>query len=185
MSNKKKKNTKMSIFALLGMIGFGIGGAIGGAIWVAFDAPHLGFAILGATGGASLGLVSQGWKKAWALALACAIGFDIGFLIAFFIPLAVWEPTHGQGFLVGAIGGAIGGVSIGIVMKDWNRAGILALVSAIGFGIAVWFTWDRLRGLTPQILWGAITLAIWGAFGGTFIGLTLGYLKNKKPDTEI
>ena len=112
MSNKRNKNTKIPVFVLSGMIGFGIGGAIGGAIWVAFDAPHLGFAILGAAGGASLGVASQGWKKAWVLALACAIGFDIGFLIGFFIPLAVWEPVHGQGFLVGAIGGATGGASI-------------------------------------------------------------------------
>ena len=185
MTTKKNHRTNYPAFALWGMIGFGIGGAIGGAIWVAFDAPHLGFAILGAVGGASLGVASQGWKKAWLLALACAIGFDIGFLIAFFIPLAVWEPIHGQGLLIGAIGGAIGGASIGIALKDWKRAGLLSLASAIGFSIAVWFTWDRLRGLTPQILWGAITLAIWGAFGGTFLGFTLGYLKNKETDTGI
>ena len=185
MSNKRNKNTKIPVFVLSGMIGFGIGGAIGGAIWVAFDAPHLGFAILGAAGGASLGVASQGWKKAWVLALACAIGFDIGFLIGFFIPLAVWEPIHGQGLLIGAIGGATGGASIGIALKDSKRAGLLSLASAIGFSIAVWFTWDRLRGLTPQILWGAVTLAIWGAFWGTFLGLALGYLKDKKPDTEI
>ena len=182
MSNKKKKDTKRPIFALAGMIGFGIGGAIGGAIWVTFDAPHIGFAILGAIGGASLGLASQGWKKAWVFALACAIGFDIGFLIGFFAPLSVWEPVHGQGFLVGVIGDATGGASIGIALKNWKKAGLLSLASAIGFSIAVWFTWDRLRGLTPQILWGAITLAIWGAFGGTFLGLTLGYLKDKKTD---
>ena len=185
MSHKRKKDTNIYVLVLSGIIGFGIGGAIGGVIWVAFDAPHLGFAILGAIGGGSLGIALQGWKKAWVLALACAIGFDIGFLIAFFIPLTVWEPAHGQGLLFGAIGGAAGGASIGIALKDWKGFGLLSLSSAIGFGIVVWFTWDRLRGLTPQILWGAVTLAIWGAFGGTISGLTLGYLKDRKHDTEI
>ena len=184
-TTKRKKRTNIPAFALWGMIGFGIGGAIGGAIWVTFDAPHLGFAILGAIGGASLGVALQGWKKAWVLALACAIGFDIGFLIGFFIPLAVWEPIHGQGFLVGAIGGALGGASIGVALKDWKSAGILSLASAIGFGIAVWITWDKLHGLTPQILWGSITLAIWGAIGGTCLGSILGYLETRKSNIEI
>ncbi len=180
MTTTIKKRTNIPIFALLGIIGFGAGGAIGGALWVAFDAPHLGFAILGALGGASLGLASQGWKRVWVLALACGIGYDIGFLIGFFIPLAVWEPLHGQGLLVGATGGFLGGASIGIVLKDWKSAGVLSLASTIGFSIAVWFTWDRLRGLTPQVLWGAITLAIWGAIGGACLGLALGFLEKRK-----
>lgn len=176
MSNNRKKSANILIFVLSSIFGFGIGGALGGAIWFAFDAPHLGFAILGAIGGASLGAASREWNKVWVLALASAIGFDAGFLIGLFIPMTVWEPANGQSFLIGTIGGAIGGASIGIALRDWKRTGLLTLASAIGFSIAVWFTWDRLRGLTPQVLGGAITVALWGAFGGTCLGLALGFL---------
>jgi hypothetical protein len=182
MSNSKKNSINIPLFILLGITGFGVGGAIGGVIWVAFDAPHLGFAILGAVGGAFLGVASQNWKKAWVMAIASAIGFDIGFLFSFLILLAIWEPTCGKGLLIGAVGGVIGGASIGIVLKDWKGALILSLASAIGFSPAVWLTLDRLRGLTPQVLWGAVTLAIWGIFGGAFLGLALGYLKNSNFD---
>lgn len=185
MSNKRKKSTNVSVFILSGMIGFGIGGAIGGAIWFAFDAPHLGFAILGAIGGASLGAASREWNKVWVLALASAIGFDVGFLMGLFIPMTIWEPPNSQSFLIGTVGGAIGGASIGIALKKWGRTGLLSLASAIGFSIAVWFTWDTLRGFTPQILGGAITLAIWGAIGGAFLGLTLGFLDKRNHHTEV
>ena len=184
MSNKGRKNVNILIFVLSGIFGFGIGGAIGGAIWVAFDAPHLGFAILGAIGGASLGAALREWNKVWILALASAIGFDIGLLMGLFIPMTIWEPANGQSFLIGTIGGVIGGASIGIALKDWKRTGLLALASAIGFSTAVWFTWDTLRGFTPQILGGAITLAIWGAIGGTCLGLTLGFLEKRKHNKK-
>ena len=179
MSNERKNSINIFIFLFSGIFGFGIGGAIGGAIWFAFDAPHLGFAVLGAIGGASLGAALRQWNRIWILALASAIGFDIGLLAGFFIPMAIWEPASGQSFLIGTIGGAIGGASIGMALKMWGRAGLLALSSAIGFSIAVWITWNTLRGFTPQILGGAITLAIWGIVGGACIGLTLGFLEKR------
>ncbi|MFC1983354.1 hypothetical protein ACFLV5_06200 [Chloroflexota bacterium] len=180
MSSRNKKSANILVFVLSGIFGFGIGGIIGGVIWFAYDAPHLGFAILGAIGGASLGAALREWKKIWILALVGALGFDIGFLVGFFFPLVIWEPINGQGFLIGTIGGAIGGAAIGIALKNWEGTGLLALASAIGFSIAVWFTWDTLRGLTPQVLWGGITPAIWGAVGGTFLGLALGFLDNRR-----
>ena len=174
-----KNDTNILIFALLSVIGFGIGGAIGGAIWVAFDAPHIGFAILGVVGGASLGIALREWNKIWILALVGAIGFDIGLLIGFFVPMILLGPANNQSFFVGTVGGAIGGASIGIALKSWKKIGLLSLASAIGYSIGVWFTWGTLRGFTPQILGGAITLAIWGAIGGAFLGLTLGLLHSK------
>jgi len=146
--------------------------------------PHLGFAILGAIGGVSFGATLQEWKKVWILALTSAIGFDIGLLMGLFIPMTIWEPANGQSFLIGTIGGAIGGASIGIALRDWKRTGLLALSSAIGFSIAVWCTWYTMRGFTPQILGGAITLAIWGAIGGAFLGLALGFLEKRKHDFQ-
>ena len=162
-----------------GIVGFGVGGAIGGAIWVAFDAPHIGFAILGALGGTSLSLNLKDWKATIIIALACAIGFDIGFLLPFFISLVIWEPVYGQGLFVGCIGGAIGGVSLGFGTKEWSKTWLLAIAGAIGFGIAAQALWDILRGLEPQVLWGAITLAIWGIVGGASLGAALGYVEKK------
>ncbi len=60
----------------------------------------------------------------------------------------------------------------------------MALAGAVGFGIAVQAVWDILRGLSPQVLWGSITLAIWGIIGGAFLGAALGYLEKRKADLK-
>lgn len=179
-SNKVVKARGIHRLVVSGTLGFGIGGAIGGAIWVAFDAPHLGFAIFGALGGVSLSLSLADWKATILIAVACAVGFDIGFLLPFFISLVIWEPMYGQGLFLGGIGGAIGGVSLGLSMKEWRKTWLLALAGAIGFGIAAQAFWDILRGLVPHVLWGAITLAIWGIVGGASLGAALGYLEKRK-----
>jgi len=168
-------------FAFLGTLGFGIGGAIGGAIWFALDAPHLGFAVLGGIGGAVLGsALKEDRKRTYLLALASAIGFDVGFLAGFFIVLTLWEPIY-RGLLIGAIGGLIGGGALGLrALRDWKRAAILALASALGFGIAVEGTWKVFRGLTPQVLSGTMGLATWGAIGGASLGAALGYLSKTR-----
>ncbi|MFC1969913.1 hypothetical protein ACFLVV_01700 [Chloroflexota bacterium] len=178
------KRKSISAFTLWGALGFGIGGAIGGAIWVAFDAPHFGFAVLGAVGGASLGLVLKDRKTAGLLALAGAIGFGIGFLTGFFILLVIWQPIHMQGAFIGALGGAVGGASLGIASRSWKSVGVLALASAIGCGAVVQATLGHPVGLTAQILSGAITLAIWGAVGGASLGVAMGYLEKRMAGEE-
>lgn len=168
-----------------GAAGFGIGGAIGGAMWVAFDAPYLGFAIFGALGGASFGLAKKSWRMTIIGVLACAIGFEISFFLPFFILLVIWEPVYDiQGLFVGGIAGTIGGVSLAIGMREWKKAWLVALAGAVGFGLAAQATWNLLRGLEPQVLWGAITLTIWGILGGSALGAAMGYInqgKNKTP----
>ncbi len=171
---------RVAKFALHATIGFGVGGAIGGGVWTVLDAPQLGFAIFGAIGGASLGFPLKDWNRTLLLALAGAIGFSIGFLMGFFIVLIIWEPVHVEGLFLGAVGGALGGASFGLVLRNWGKAGLLALAGAIGFGIAVQGVWDLLRGLSPHVLWGVITLTIWGIVGGTFVGAALGYLEREK-----
>jgi len=170
----------ISAFTLWGALGFGIGGTLGGAIWVAFDSPCFGFAIMGAVGGASLGLVLNDGKTAGLLALAGAIGF----LTGFFILLLIWQPIYAQGVLIGAIGGAVGGASLGIVCRSWKNARVLALASAIGFGAAVQAIWGHPVSLTEQVLSGAITLAIWGAVGGASLGVAMGYLEKRMAGGE-
>ena len=174
-----RNDTNILFYILFSVVGFGIGGAIGGAIWVALDAPHIGFAVLGVIGGASLGMALRDWKRIWILALIGGIGFDIGLLVGFFVPMVLLGPANNQSFFVGTLGGAIGGASIGIALKSWKKTGVLSLAAAIGFTIAAWLTWDTLRGFTPQILGGAISLAIWGIIGGAFLGLALGLLERK------
>jgi len=121
-----------------GAVGFGIGGAIEGTVWVALEARYLGIPIFGAIGGVSLGLALEGWKRAVVLALAGAIGFGVGFLIGFFIVLAVWEPMYYiEGLFLGAVGGSVGGASLGLALRNWGKAGLLALAGAVGFGVAV------------------------------------------------
>ena len=166
-----------------GAAGFGLGGAIGGALWVAFDAPHLGFAIFGALGGASFGMAIKSWRATIIGVLACAIGFDIGFLLPLFILLVIWEPVYGiQGLFVGGIAGVLGGVSLAIGMKKWKKAWLLALAGAFGFGLTAQATWNILRGLEPQVLWGAITLTIWGILGGAALGTAMGYINQDKSN---
>ena len=155
-----------------------MGGAVGGALWVAYDAPFIGFPIMGVAGGAALGVARGNRGRVWPLALAGAIGYGLGFLVAFFVPLALWEPAS-PGLFVGAVGGAIGGASLGATMKGWKGAGLLAVASAIGFGLAAWATWEGLRGQTPQVLFGALSLAAWGAAGGICVGLVLAWLERK------
>jgi hypothetical protein len=167
----RRKSVALSV--LLGAAGFAAGGAAGGAIWVAFDAPHVGFAVMGAVGGASLGLVSNGGTRVGLLALAGAVGFAIGFLAGFFVLLAIWEPVHMQGVLVGALGGAVGGGALGIAGRNWKSAGVLVLVSAVAYGAVVQASWGHPPAVASQILSGAIMLAIWGAVGGASLGAAM------------
>jgi len=50
-SVKTLKDKTIPVFAFWGSLAFAIGGAIGDATWFAYDAPYIGFAILGASGG--------------------------------------------------------------------------------------------------------------------------------------
>lgn len=177
----ERKNTPW--LTLWGALGFGIGGAIGG-ILLALEEPILGFSIFGTIGGASLGFALEGWKKAGILALACAIGLGVGFMMAFFITLAIWVPPgYVEGLFRGAVGGAFGGASLGLASKDRRGVWILALAGAVGFGIAAQFDWDLLQALRVSdatVLGFAMKLAIWGIFGGAFLGTALGFLERRR-----
>ncbi|MFC1871273.1 hypothetical protein ACFLYF_02580 [Chloroflexota bacterium] len=175
-------NINVLLFILLGIIGFGVGGAIGGALWFAFDAPYLGFPMLGACGGASLGLALRDRKRAGLLALGSAVGFGVGYLVGFFIVLAIWEPAHVEGLFIGAVGGGIGGASLGLGLRDWRKTGLLALAGALGFGIVGQVTWNLFRGSDAAVLGLSTKVFIWGVVGGAFLGAMSGYLNRRKTD---
>lgn len=106
-----QKQTAKSIltFALLGAVGFGIGGTVGSVIWgspatttVTRDGVEyavrltlnagqifLSIALIGALGGASPGLGLRNWRKAGVAALVGAVSFSIANFIGVVIQLSL------------------------------------------------------------------------------------------------
>ncbi|MBI2869437.1 MAG: hypothetical protein HYX96_06395 [Chloroflexi bacterium] len=166
MQEQKEKTKRRGIlaFALWGAIGFSLGGAIGGAIWPSIGQPYFGFIVMGAVGGASLGLALKDWRRAVISGMGGAIGFGIG----------SYSPNLMFSLLAGIIG-----VSLGLALKDWKRVGPLVLTGIIGFVFAIFNTWNLSSG---EVLWSALMMAIWGIMGGGGIGTTLGYLEKRKTD---
>jgi len=162
MKEQKGATNKKSIliYTLCGATSFGVGGAIGGAIWPSIGQPYFGFVVMGAIGGASLGLALKDWRRALISGVAGAIGFGAGSYLRFF------------SLLVGLLG-----VSLGLGFSDWKRVGLLMLAGIIGFMIAIFNTWSMSSG---EALWSAMMLAIWGIVGGAALGATLGYLDAQK-----
>ena len=154
------------IFALWGLIGFGFGGAVGGAIWPRISQPYFGFIVMGAFGGASLGLALKNRRRAIISGLTGAFGFGVG---TYLLPLPAF-------LLVG-----LAGVSLGLSFPDWKRAGILVLFGFIGFLFVIIGTLPLSNG---EALWSAITLALWGIIGGGALGATLGYMEKTKADRQ-
>lgn len=171
MHEQKVATKKRSIFTFIlwGAIGFGLGGAIGGAIWPSIGQPYFGFVVMGAVGGASLGLALKDWKRALFSGAAGAISFGVGS----FLRNLVFN------LLVGLLG-----VSLGLSFSDWknvglllSKVGLLVLAGIVGFTFAIFNTWNLSSG---EALWSAIMLCIWGIIGGGLQGVALGYLEKRK-----
>jgi hypothetical protein len=159
---KTKKRRGVLSFTLWGLIGFGLGGAIGGAIWPSIDQPYLGFVVMGAVGGASLGLALKDWRRAFISGAAGAIGFGAG--------------SYLRNLLFCLLVGLLG-VSLGLAFSDWKRIGPLVLAGVIAFIFAMFNTWNLSSG---EPIWSSIMLATWGAIGGAALGATLGYLEKRR-----
>lgn len=173
--------TSVMRFVIFGAVGFGIGGALAGT---SGDAMLLGFFVMGALGGASLGLAVGDKQSIVTLALTGALGFGLGFVIAFAIVLLVWDPPGN--WFIGAVGGLFGGASLGVGHRSWRPIVPLAVVGALSFGIG-WGAVDALSqplaepGASGVTFWWTILfMAIEGAIGGTLLGAALGYLENRK-----
>jgi hypothetical protein len=199
-----QKQTVKSIlaFALLGAVGFGIGGIVGAVIWgsptitlpitkdgVEYTVPlapnfgqtFLSFALIGAVGGASLGLGLRNWRKAGVLALVGAVSFPTATFIGAVIQLSLWgsSPPYFAGLFTGAITGIVFGASLGLALRGWQAAGLLALAGAIGFGVMFQATLNLMFEVSS-----AKSFGIWGAIAGATLGVALGYLERRKVTKE-
>jgi hypothetical protein len=210
-SETQNKESKFNWkFPLFGAIGFGVGFAIMYAITL----THLNMStnalassypgtridpivgiyrglIVGAIGGATLGLGLNNKKKAFYLSCACAIGFAIGFYLVISVgneivlsigraimgSLGYESESHSylgwgiaRGLGTGVIVGAIGGSVLGLALKKDKIvfALIFSFTSAIGFAIAFAIGYATYTGRLYSI-WDGIG----GGIGGATIGFTL------------
>jgi hypothetical protein len=183
---------KSASYALYAALGFGVGGAVGG-LWFSLDKPAfpIVFGIMGAVGGASLGVVLRSWQKAGLLALAEFTGFAIGWLplawtlmgLTHRLPLSVTPLSLAFGVLgllvTGGIQGVIGTVPLLLVIRNRHRAGWLIVAGAAGFALAAQVSWGWAMGL-----YGSVTVAIWGMVGGAFLGGAFGHLVKSNVDRK-
>ena len=176
-------------FAFLGAVGFGIGGIVGAVIWGGSPgAPNAGqiflsIALIGAMGGASLGLGLRNWRKAGVAALVGAVGFSTATFIGLVIQLVLWgfePPPYFAGLFIGAIIGIVFGASLGLALRGWKAAGLLALAGAIGFGVM----FQAVSNLEFEVS-SAKSLGIWGAIAGATLGVALGYLEKRKAVRNV
>ncbi len=178
MQNKESKfNWKLPLF---GAVGFGVGIIIGGIIayslfknFIVLNA--MPSSIMGAIGGAALGLALKDKKKVLYLACAGAIGFAIGEAIGLTF----------KGAMPYSIIGAIGGAALGLALKDKKKVLYLACAGAIGFAVShvINATVQFQIGYTTEF-WEVIMVIITGILGyaiaGFTLGLTLAYLEKKE-----
>jgi hypothetical protein len=178
MSQEMKR---IAWFALYGAIGFGIGGLIfmtvitqGESLALSFSAP----AVMGAIGGAALGLASRDWKIVLILTLLGAIGFLTGATIALLSGSFTWEILGdiGFAFFFCAMMGAIGGAVLALPSLNWRRIIGLAFAGALGFGTGIIMLIMPINGF--------LQMCLWGVFGGAVMGAALGYLEREKAETS-
>jgi hypothetical protein len=156
-------------------------------------ANPLNMGVMGAIGGAALGLALRSWKKAGLLVLTSGIGLTIGSLptammIAFGLPRVEGDVWVGGIVLAavflaayGAIEGLVGVASLLIAFRGRKgaRSRPMIIAGILGFAIAAQAAWAWALGLSIEI-----TLAIWGAIGGTTLGTVLGYWQIFQPQGE-
>ncbi len=188
-------NRDLLTCALCGTAGFGLGGVVAGSLHLDLGNPAnpLNMGVMGAFGGAALGLLVRDWKRAGLLVLACGVGFTVGSLpaammIAFGLPHVRGDVYLGPIVLAviflsvyGAIQGLAGVGSLLIALRDRKktRPGPLIVAGILGFGIAAQAAWAWALGMSTEI-----TLAIWGAVGGAALGAALGYWRSSRPQHE-
>jgi hypothetical protein len=180
-------------FAMAGGVGLVLGGAIfsGDNQALLLYAPAL--SVVGAVGGAILGLGLRDRRRAVLLALLGALGFFVGSIIVvvLFFLLSFYLGA-GYGPLEAVSAGSLGlmvGVALSLALRSWRSTAVLALIGLVGFGIGGLIA-AALQGFPLQPVEGlpswqsAVFGAIEGLIGGASLGAALGYLENRKVAAE-
>ncbi len=166
----------MGRFILFGALGFSLGGLLAAAIpnlpLVRLLDPAVDGAIVGASGGAALGLAM---RDRAAIGRLAAIG-AVAYIVAYMLSLSVrFYANVLLGSLFGGLQGAIIGAGLGLAIWSWadrRKIAILAIAGAIGSGLSA---------LSPFIfsiatIGTSLNLVIDGLTIGISLGVGLGYL---------
>lgn len=186
-------------WALLGALGGGfplaggVGLVLGGAIFSG-DLPALLLytpilSLGGACGGAVLGLAFKDFRRVAILAMLGAAGFLVGsFIIVglFFYLKFAWQAGYGllEALSASALGLVVGAM-LGLPLRSFRGAVVLALAGLVGFGTGGVLA-AALQGfpLHPSEDFPSLRSAAFGAvegiIGGASLGVSLGYLENSK-----
>jgi hypothetical protein len=180
-------------FAMAGGVGLVLGGAIFSGDYQALLLYAPALSVVGAIGGAILGLGARDGRKVVLMALLGALGFFVGsiivvvlfFLLSFFF-------SAGYGPLEAVSAGSLGlviGAALGLALRSWRSTAVLALMGLVGFGIGGLIA-AALQGFPLQPVEGlpswqlAVFGAIEGLVGGATLGVALGYLENRRLAQE-
>jgi hypothetical protein len=199
---------------IYGAVGFGIAGALLGALGGGFPLAGgvglvLGGAIFsgdlpalllytpllslgGAFGGAVLGLAFKDFRRVVILAVLGALGFFVGsfIVVGLFFSLSFVRAGYGliEALSAASLGLVIGAV-LGLSLRSFRGTGVLALMGLVGFGIGGLIT-AALQGFPLQPSESVIPVqsaafgAVEGIIGGAFLGAALGYLETRKQASE-
>ncbi len=187
-------------FVLLGLLGFGLGGALCGLVEYGLRAPaygsehlgsliaSLGFTLMGVLGATALGLATGDSRLLRRLIAAGILGFGLGGLLSLLLVLIVradlsaMPPVFVGGIPERAFAVAIGGALMGLAVPNRHGVRLLAVLGALGFGIggAAGVVLLNIPGWSPLRLPDAAVFALWlavsAAPGGAALGWGLGML---------
>ena len=109
-------------------------------------------------------------KRIGRFALYGSVGFGVGWVFGNAVSFGdVWFPRM-------VFPGAVGGASLGLALKGWKKAGLLAVAGAIGYVLGYMAMMMALFTFGEHwygIIFNIIAGAIWGAVTGISLGLAL------------
>ena len=201
---KAQEIKRIAKFALFGAVGFGIGGVIIGAGFLAKLTAEEGIGLIllggiatGAIGGAALGLaLNRGWRKTALLAIAGAVSFSAGAFLAILpVGFLVWlrdywlfgYPNIEEVWLFvvfGSVLGLVGGAGLGLAMRGCGTSLGLAIAGALGFGIGHMILGMIVHYFEHFVLLFSPWTAILGIIGGSFLGAALGFLEKGRVKNQ-
>ncbi len=169
-------------FVLYGAAGFGLGGPLAWSLGYYLPLlSDLSILLVGAVGGASLGLALGDRRKLVVLALLGGLGTILGLLVA----ATLGSFVNYSLFFIGPVFGNVLGASLGLAFLDIRRIVTLAVAGAVGFGMglpvgnSLSFLAESFENLPP--FRDAPFIFVAGVAGGAALGAAMGYLQRRGP----